>query len=265
MKKNIKYTFLLLLVLVVLYFFPIFTTILIFCGFYDVLRNKELDFSIVKQYFFGNGTLTWFASPLNVLLDVFSLPYINKGVYKLEDLPEAHQREINVLLELAKKEKLVEKLEERAKGLPRAMFFFKWYGKDQESFLDYSALKKDFQLIKTIGVSAFREKESTSRHFGPFRPSLRVLYCLNDVENENVYIKVGKVENKWKENKLFIFDDTLLHQSFNGSDKPRYCLFIDILRPAKLNFINNFAVSMIRIFLQKVKPIFYKKWTVIQK
>lgn len=264
MKKNIKYSLLLVLVLVVLYFFPIITSILIICGFYDVFRNKALDFSIVKQYFFGNGTLTWFASPINVLLDIFALPYINKGVYQLEDLPENHQKEIGELLDFVTKAKLVEKLEEHAKGLPRAMFFYQWYGKNQESFLDFSECKMEFKLIKTIGISAFQERESTSRHFGPFRASLRVLYCLHDVQDKNVYIRVGNVVNRWRDNKLFIFDDTLLHQSFNGSDEPRYCLFVDILRPSKLNFINNLALNFIGFFLQNVKPIFYKKWKVIE-
>jgi len=45
-------------------------------------------------------------------------------------------------------------------------------------------------------------------------------------------IVVGKTTNYWCENKLFIFDDTLLHQSFNESDKARYCLFVDIVRPS---------------------------------
>ena len=33
-------------------------------------------------------------------------------------------------------------------------------------------------------------------------------------------------------NPLFIFDDTLIHQSFNEEDDLRYCAFIDIIRPS---------------------------------
>ncbi|MCW3060903.1 MAG: hypothetical protein JWQ02_2724, partial [Capsulimonas sp.] len=54
-------------------------------GAYDVLRNKPADKAVVKRYFTGNGILTWVLSPLNTLLDLLSLPYVNKGVWKLED------------------------------------------------------------------------------------------------------------------------------------------------------------------------------------
>ncbi|HRH43759.1 MAG TPA: aspartyl/asparaginyl beta-hydroxylase domain-containing protein [Pyrinomonadaceae bacterium] len=264
MKKTIKYSLIIGTYLVLVYYFPLIFIPFFLIGLYDVLRNKAINFSIIKQYYLGNGMLTWLASPINLFLDIISLPFINKGVYKLQDLPESHQSEIKSLLETVKSENLIEKVAKYTEGLPRAMFFFKWYGKNMECPIEIPAFQKDFRFIRTVGISAFNVRESTTRHFGPFRPSFRVLYCINDEQDDNVYIHVGNVKHRWKEEKLFIFDDTLLHQSFNESDHPRFCLFVDILRPSYLSFINDFAVSLIRIGLQSVKGIFYKKWKVIE-
>ena len=64
--------------------------------------------------------------------------------------------------------------------------------------------------------------------------------------------------------KLFIFDDTLLHQSFNKSDKVRYCLFVDILRPAPSPAPFAAIVHGARFFLKGYNYLFYKAWDVIK-
>jgi beta-hydroxylase len=143
------------------------------------------------------------------------------------------------------------------------MFFFKWYGRNVESTVDIPEFRADFRYVRTIGVSMFRGQESTSRHFGPFRPTLRVLYCLNKITDPNSFIKVGYSENRWRDNRLFIFDDTLLHQSFNNADTERYVLFVDILRPSYLNFVFDLAVTMIRLIFKSFNGIFYKNWKLV--
>lgn len=262
-KKAVKYTAVGAAFPAVTYFFPIPLLAFFLCGLWDVSRNKGPDASVFKQYFLKNGIGTWFASPLNILMDILALPYINKGVYDLEDLPEAYQSEIRGLLKIADEGGLVERLENYMGDSPRAMVFFKWYGRDQEAPIDMPAFQQTFRFIRTIGVSAFKQRERTSRHFGPFRPSLRVLYCLNEDIAEDAYIKVGTVENHWQDKRLFIFDDTLLHQSFNETDAPRYCLFVDILRPSHLPFVFDFAVSTIRVFFRGINGVFYKNWKMV--
>ena len=69
------------------YFFPKIALLYLVCGVYDVSRNHDLKLSTLRRYFIGNGFLLWLLSPINVLLDLLSLPYVNKGVYRLEDLP----------------------------------------------------------------------------------------------------------------------------------------------------------------------------------
>ena len=100
------------------YFFPKIALFYAVCGAYDVSRNQGLNFSTLRRYFIGNGFLTWVLSPFNILLDLLSLPYINKGVYRLEDLPRAYQDEVKRLMQIAKEEDLVARLEEARQGVP---------------------------------------------------------------------------------------------------------------------------------------------------
>jgi hypothetical protein len=234
------------------------------CGAYDVTRNKKLDGSVAKRYFLGNGILTWVLSPLNCLLDLICLPYINKGVYKLEDLPKPYQKEITRVLDAAIAEDLVTKLEETMKDRKRTMVFFKWYGENVESSLRIPAFQEDYKYIQTIGVSIFNKRQSTSKHFGPFRATLRVLYNINQMNDDSAYITVGPVNNYWRTNKLFIFDDTLQHQSFNETEQARYCMFIDILRPSLCPGLLTRIVTTVRFFLRSVNYVFYKNWDVVK-
>lgn len=234
------------------------------CGAYDVARNKNLDKSVARRYFLGNGVLTWVLSPFNTLLDILALPYVNKGVYDLTDLPPSHQKEIERLIDAANKENLVGKMEELVKGQARTMIFWKWYGSNVDSVIDIPAFHEDYTYVQTIGLSVFNKKQSTSKHFGPFRATLRVLYNINDLDDRNAYIEVGDVKHYWCEKKLFIFDDTLMHQSFNETEKVRYCLFVDILRPALSPAPFAAVVSLVRVFMSSVNHIFYNKWTVIK-
>jgi Aspartyl/Asparaginyl beta-hydroxylase len=263
LQKAIKYVSGAVVFLVLLYYFTIPVVVLILCGLWDISRNTNVDAGVFRQYFLTNGVATWLASPLNILLDLLALPFINKGVYQLEDLSSAYQTEINDLLREAESNNLVDRLANYTAGLPRAMFFFKWYGKNLKTSIDIPAFHREYKFIRTIGVSTFRKRENTSRHFGPFRATLRVLYCLNDINDENAFIRVGRVENHWKEKRLFIFDDTLLHQSFNDTDQPRYCLFVDILRPSSMNLVFDFFVRIIRLLFKGVNGLFYKNWKLI--
>jgi beta-hydroxylase len=249
----------------VAYFFPKIAIVYAICGAYDVSRNSDLGFTTLRRYFIGNGFPTWILSPFNTLLDLLSLPYVNKGVYQLEDLPPAYQDEVKRLIQAANDANLVGQLEEAAKEHPRTMVFFRWYGVNKQSFLDIPAFHQPWKYIQTIGVSAFNKKVSTSKHFGFMRASLRVLYNLNDMNDNSAYIVVGDKTSYWRENKLFIFDDTLLHQSVNETDQTRYCLFVDILRPTPFPGIMRTVVSRIRLLTQSFKFVYYKNWKVIER
>jgi beta-hydroxylase len=247
------------------YFFPKIAIFYAICGAYDVSRNKGLSFSTLRRYFIGNGFGTWVLSPFNTLLDLLSLPYVNKGVYRLEDLPPDYQVEVKRLMEIAKEQNLVAQLEERAKEFPRTMIFFRWYGVNVETVLDVPAFHQPWKYIQTIGVSVFNKKVSTSRHFGYLRASLRILYNLNDMTDRSAYIEVGDQVSYWCENKLFIFDDTLLHYSANETDQTRYCLFVDMVRPTPFPGFMRAVISAVRLLTQSFKFVYYNNWKILER
>jgi beta-hydroxylase len=247
------------------YFFPKIAIFYAVFGAYDVSRNRGLNLSTLRRYFIGNGFPTWVLSPFNTLLDLLSLPYVNKGVYRLEDLPAAHQEEVKRLIQIANEEKLVEKLEARAKEFQRTMVFFRWYGVNVDTFVDIPAFHQPWKYIETIGVSIFNKKVSTSKHFGFMRASLRVLYNLNDMNDKSAYIEVGDKISYWRDDKLFIFDDTLMHESVNQTDQTRYCLFVDMVRPTPFPGMMRAVISGIRLLTKSFKFVYYKNWKVIEK
>ena len=232
----------------------------ILCGLIDVSRHKTMDLKLIKEYFIGKGFLTFLLSPLNLLSDLLS--HRNLHTFKIDDLPQGHQNEINDVISLFDKNS--KEIAKRFKENPndnRTMLFYKWYGKNlDESINDFT---KDFKYIKTIGVSLFREKTSTSRHFGPLRLTYRLLYNFNKVKKNGSYIEADGTINIWKNDPLFIFDDTLIHQSFNQEDNLRYCAFIDIVRPSYSNFVIMSLLDSVGFLLKKSRGIFYKNWKMI--
>ena len=248
------------------FFFPKIFLIYSVCGLYDVSRNDERTLSLFERYFLGNGILVWLLSPINTLLDLLSLPYVNKGVYRLADLPAGHQAEVVKLIEAASRQNLVGQLQQAASSGTRSMFFFKWYGAaDLETVVNVPEFHDEYRYITTIGVSVFNKKQSTSKHFGPLRATIRVLYNLDDVVDETAYIVVGKTTHYWKIDKLFIFDDTLMHQSFNESDKPRYNLFVDIVRPTTMPAVFRAFIRAIGgLMSHGMNKVFYARWRVFK-
>lgn len=247
------------------YFFPKIALLYAVCGAYDVSRNRGLTASTLRRYLLGNGFPTWLLSPVNSLLDLLSLPYVNKGVYTLADLPPGHRAEVERLVAAAQQSNLVAQLEEAVKENSRTMIFFRWYGVERPTSLNVPALYQPWQYVQTIGVSTFKKKVSTSKHFGFLRASLRVLYVLNDIEDTSAYIEVGDKTNYWCDGKLFIFDDTLLHQSINESEQTRFCLFVDIIRPTPFPAIMRAVMTGVRLATQSFKFVYYQNWKVIER
>jgi beta-hydroxylase len=247
-----------------IYFIPKVLAIYFCFGLLDVLRNKQLKLSTIDRYFFGNGVFTWLLSPFNLLMDVLTLPYLNKGIYRLGDLPPGHQAEIKTVIEAAQRRNIVGLLEEKMDGKPRGMIFFKWYGNNLATSVEMPEYHQRYRYIRTIGVSIFNKKQSTGRHFGPLRITLRVLYNVNTIEDREVYIQVGEQIQRWRDEKLFIFDDTLQHQSCNESEKIRYCLFVDILRPSLFPRLMSGILAAVRTLMTPYRAAFYKHWTFLK-
>lgn len=244
-------------------FVPVVLAMYAVCGVLDVLRNTRRDLFTIEKYFLGNGIGTWLLSPFNLLMDALALPCRNRGVYALGDMPRPIQDEINDLIRSAHDSNVIERLEGRIGG-GRSMIFFKWYGRDLENSIEIPAFHKPYRYIRTIGVSVFNRRKSSSWHFGPLRATFRVLYNLRPSEDDGAWIQVGRHVHRWNEGPLFIFDDTLIHQSCNQTDAVRYCMFVDIVRPSGCPSVIRAVVTGLRILLLPVRFAFYRRWLEIR-
>jgi Aspartyl/Asparaginyl beta-hydroxylase len=264
-RKRIRRIAVMAVVLVpALYFFPLLTLFFILCGALDISRHFKITPDMAEKYFLGNGIPTWLLSPLNLLADVFSAR--NLGKYRLEDLPDEHRAEIEACVNAFKvngdliKSHVAEVLGDKKRG----MLTFKWYAKPQDISLSIPAFQRDYRYIKTIAVSVFNTRESTSWHFGPLRLTFRVLYNLDPIDSDQVYIDVDDKRHYWRDQPLFVFDDTLFHRSVNNADQPRYCLFMDIARPNHLQPLFDAAIAATAVIAASFKTIFYKNWSFIR-
>ncbi len=261
LKKSLKRIALFALAL---YFIPWIFATYVALGLIDVLRHKKKTLRLFECYFAGNGVFTWMLAPFNLAMDLLCLPFRNRGIYRLEDLPEGCRDEIQTLIDAAIRRNLVGLIESKMKEKKRTMVFFKWYGKNIPVSIEIPEYHHSFQYIRTIGVSSFNKKESTGEHFGPLRVTLRVLYNFNEIDNKDAYIRVGEQMHYWQEDKLFIFDDTLQHQSCNTTEGMRHCLFVDILRPSPWPQLMSVILTGVRFLLAPVRAIFYGGWALIK-
>ncbi len=246
-----------------LWIVPVVFGVFLLCGILDIRRHDPLTIGTVDRYFFGNGILTWILSPFNLLMDLLALPYVNTGVYELADLPEQHQRDITRVLDAARDADLIRQLEDKITD-GRSMLFFKWYGRNLRVSVDVPAFHEEYATIRTIGVSVFNKRRSTSWHFGPLRATFRVLYNLRPTPDDAAFIQVGDLVHRWNAKPLFIFDDTLMHQSRNETDHVRYCMFIDIVRPNRVGPLMNAVVAVLQLLLIRINRNFYKRWAMIK-
>ncbi len=238
--------------------FPLLVIFYLICGVLDFRRNHLSDWASINRYFFGNGLLTWTLSPFNLFIDLISAK--NPGIYQLQDLPQGYRAEINQLIKTFAEKNILDEIKVKLEEKKRGMVFFKWYGKNIDSFLKIPEFHQDFKYIKTVGISVFNKRQSTSTHFGPLRVTLRVLYNFNPTHDESIYIEVGKHRHYWHDNSFFIFDDTLMHKSVNDSDHLRYCMFVDVIRPSNYPALLNRIVLALQKILLQINNIFYKNW-----
>jgi beta-hydroxylase len=247
-----------------IYFVPIPTMFYLLCGALDISRQRKVTSELLQKYFMGNGILTWCLSPINLLLDAFS--HRNRLVYRLEDLPADHRNEIETCVRafIAHGDLIKAHVAKRFSDNKRCMLTFKWYDKTLETDIKIPEFERRYRHIKTIAVSAFNTRERTSRHFGPLRMTFRVLYNLEPVASRDVFIEADDTMHLWSENPLFIFDDTIFHRSVNDVDQPRYCLFMDIVRPNYFPRAFDIAIQIPNAVLAPLKHVFYKHWSFIR-
>jgi beta-hydroxylase len=240
------------------------TGILVACGVLDVCRHRRVTAELLEKYFTGNGITTWLLSPINLLADLISDR--NRRRFALEDLPVGHRQEIEACVRAfsANGERIKAHIATAAAGQKRSMLVFRWFGRAQPNALSIPEFAAPHRYIKTIAVSAFSTRERTSRHFGPLRLTFRVLYNLEPPPTDDVFIEVDGEVHCWRDNPLFIFDDTVFHRSVNDREEMRYCLFMDIARPSPFPRAFDAAVRVTSALAGSFNRLFYKNWSFVR-
>jgi beta-hydroxylase len=246
------------------YLAPLPTLALVACGLADVSRHRKRSAELYEKYFTGNGLLTWLLSPVNLLADL--LARRNPGRFALADLPPGHRAEVEDCIRAfrAHGDRIKAHIAATAGASRRSMLTFRWYGRTQPTALRIPEFEREFRQVKTVAVSAFSGRESTSRHFGPLRLTFRVLCNLAPAPDSDSHIEVDGVTHYWRDDPLFIFDDTFLHQSTNAADSMRLCLFMDIVRPNRAPWVFAVAVRATGVIAGSFKRAFYSRWAFIR-
>ena len=130
---------------------------------------------------------------------------------------------------------------------------------------EINTVKKLFDQNKKKIEERFSQSEDnrTMLFYKWYGKNLDESINFNKVKKNGSYIEADGTINIWKNDPLFIFDDTLIHQSFNQEDNLRYCAFIDIVRPSYSNLIIMTLLNSVGFLLKKSRGIFYKNWKMI--
>ena len=160
--------------------------------------------------------------------------YVNKGVYKLEDLPPAYQAEVRPA-DCGNPERKHRRAIAGACRTAEPSHVLLQMVRQRPARASPMCRPSTRSMISCgpFGVSVFNKKNSTSKHFGPIRATIRVLYNINDMNDRSAYIWCGDTTSYWKDDKLFIFDDTLMHPG--ESDRPDTLLPVRRYPPSVLH------------------------------
>jgi len=248
-------------VALLLWFVPWLTLFWLVCGVIDVARNKGKNQLLISRYFMGNGILTWLLSPFNLFVDLLS--HRNPGIYTLDDFPAEWREEIETVLNTfrTRRDEITGEIDAKFHDGRRGMYVYRWYGK--KNIDTVPEFNREFKYVKTIAVSVFSGKESTTWHYGPLRLTLRVLLNLKPADSDRVFIECNGQRHLWRDNPLYIFDDTLFHRSVNEVDARRYNVFMDVIRPSPVPGFLSALLSGVSMIADQMKSMFYKNWRMI--
>jgi beta-hydroxylase len=232
----------------------------------DLGAMRTLNPRKIRNYFLGTDGPCFELAPVNVLADLLSggrprmLPF--------ENLSAACQAEIRKVTTGFDHQTFLDELGPKVEGHSKAMFFYKWYGRNIDEADPPSLFQRDYAFVKTIGVSVFNKRSSTGRHFGPLRLTHRVLFSLTPRRSEDIFIEVDGCKHYWHDEPLLIFDDTYIHRSVNDSDEHRVVMFIDIIRPTRFRVAHRLleaGVWIVNRLSYRLREHFYGPWDFVSQ
>jgi beta-hydroxylase len=116
-------------------------------------------------------------------------------------------------------------------------FYLKWYGNDLPSARVHCP--KSFEILSQIPsvhgamFATLPPGGKLGKHRDPFAGSLRYHLGLRTPNDDACWIAVDGEKRSWRDGQPLVFDETFVHEAYNGSDMTRLILFCDFERPVR--------------------------------
>lgn len=114
-------------------------------------------------------------------------------------------------------------------------FYLKWYDNDLPSAERLcpksAAILNAIPSVHGAMFATLPPGGKLGRHRDPFAGSLRYHLGLRTPNDDACWIEVDGVRRSWRDGQAMVFDETYVHEAFNGTDVTRLILFCDVERP----------------------------------
>jgi beta-hydroxylase len=114
-------------------------------------------------------------------------------------------------------------------------FYLKWYDHplpSAEALCPRStALLRDVPGLKGAMFATLPPKSTLGRHRDPFAGALRYHLGLRTPNDDRCWIEVDGERRSWRDGEAMVFDETYVHNAWNGTHVTRLILLCDIERP----------------------------------
>ena len=114
-------------------------------------------------------------------------------------------------------------------------FYLKWYDNDLPSARAHCPQSVEIlSRIPSVHGAMFATLPpdgKLGKHRDPFAGSLRYHLGLRTPNDDSCWIAVDGERRSWRDGEALVFDETFVHEAYNGSDTTRLILFCDFERP----------------------------------
>lgn len=123
-------------------------------------------------------------------------------------------------------------------------FYLKWYDARHPSAEKLCprtvALLRQLPNVKAAMFAELPPGGQLNPHRDPFAGSLRYHLGLATPNDDRCYIVVDGEKYSWRDGQGILFDETYVHEAYNGSEQNRIILFCDVERPLKWRWAEAF-------------------------